>query len=89
MKRQPQQLLGMNTIHAIQAGVLMGYTGMVKFMIEQLKSELSSQIDTPHYVIATGGLSSILTPLRDVFDDIDPMITLDGLRLITQFCTAE
>ncbi len=81
----PESVLGINTIHAIQSGVLMGYTGMVKYMIEQIKSELNCQIDTTHFVIATGGLSSILTPLKDVVDDIDPILTLEGLRLISEF----
>jgi type III pantothenate kinase len=35
-------------------------------------------------VIATGGLSSILTNLEGVFDAVDRNLTLDGLRLITE-----
>jgi hypothetical protein len=35
-------------------------------------------------VIATGGLSSILTNLGGVFDAVDRNLTLDGLRLITE-----
>lgn len=78
----PNSVLGMNTDHAIQSGVLIGYTGMVKFVIQQIKSELLSKGISRHFVIATGGLSGVLMPLRDVFDDIDPTLTLDGIRLI-------
>lgn len=85
----PDSALGMDTIHAIQSGVLIGYTGMVKYMIEQIKSELNDRIDTPHYVVATGGLSRILVPLSDVFDEIDTMLTLDGLRLIADTCNGK
>ena len=76
----PDSALGKNTIHAIQAGVVMGYTGMVKHMIDQIKSEVGNDCK----VIATGGLSSILTPLQSTFTAIDQMLTLDGLKIIAQ-----
>ncbi|UZD21291.1 type III pantothenate kinase [Algoriphagus halophytocola] len=76
----PESALGKNTIQAIQAGVLYGYTGLVKGMLESIA--LETKID--YTVIATGGLASILTPLKSVFDEIDPNLTLTGLRLITQ-----
>ena len=76
----PDSVLGKNTIHAIQAGVLHGYTGLIKGMLE------ASQLETglKFTVIATGGLSSILTNLEGVFDAVDRNLTLDGLRLITE-----
>jgi type III pantothenate kinase len=74
----PQSAVGKDTVHAIQSGVLYGYTGMIKFMISKLKDELGNG----YKVIATGGLSSILTDLHNDFDHINKMLTLDGLRLI-------
>ena len=76
----PPSALGKNTIHAIQAGVLLGYTGMVQHMIKHIKDEL----DATCKVIATGGLSSILTSLEDSFDDIDKKLTLNGLAIIAE-----
>ncbi|TDQ13703.1 type III pantothenate kinase [Algoriphagus boseongensis] len=76
----PESALGKNTIQAIQSGVLYGYTGLVKGMIEAIKKE--TQLDFT--IIATGGLSSILTNLKDVFDEVDKNLTLEGLRLITE-----
>lgn len=76
----PDSALGKNTIHAIQAGVLYGYTGLVKGMIEAIQSETGLSFT----VIATGGLSSILTTLEGTFGAVDRNLTLDGLRLITQ-----
>lgn len=75
----PKSALGKNTIHAIQAGVLYGYTSLVKGMIETIKQETKLEFT----VIATGGLAEILTPLEAVFDEIDRNLTLEGLRLIT------
>ncbi|MFN3841164.1 MAG: type III pantothenate kinase [Cyclobacteriaceae bacterium] len=75
----PQSVLGKNTVHAIQAGILMGYEGLVKSMLQRIKAELH---DPEMRTIATGGLSSIITPLKDTFTEIDPNLTLNGLRLI-------
>lgn len=74
----PESLLGKNTIHAIQSGVLHGYIGLVKHLVAETKKELQTDCK----VLATGGLSSILKPLHDEFDLIDPKFTLNGLRLI-------
>ncbi len=76
----PESALGKDTIHAIQAGILYGYTGLVKGMIETIKAE--TKLDFT--IVATGGLAAILTPLKDTFDDIDRNLTLEGLRLITE-----
>lgn len=74
----PASPIGKNTTHAIQAGVLLGYVGAVPFILQQIENELGEKCK----VIATGGLSSILTPLKNYFDQIDMLLTLDGLRII-------
>lgn len=76
----PESALGKDTIHAIQAGILYGFTGLVKGMIETIKAE--TKLD--FIIVATGGLAAILTPLKDTFDEIDRNLTLEGLRLITE-----
>ncbi len=76
----PDSAIGKNTTHAIQAGVLWGYVGMVEGMLERVKKEF----DKPVKVVATGGLSSILHPLHDQFDDVNRHLTLEGLRLISE-----
>ncbi|WP_026953085.1 type III pantothenate kinase [Algoriphagus mannitolivorans] len=76
----PESALGKNTIHAIQAGVLYGYTGLVKGMIESIRQETKKEFT----IVATGGLSSILTNLKDIFDEVDKNLTLEGLRIITE-----
>ncbi len=74
----PKSLLGKNTNHAIQSGVLHGYIGLVKHLVTQTKIELQAKCK----VLATGGLSSILKPLHDEFDIVEPKLTLEGLRVI-------
>jgi type III pantothenate kinase len=74
----PESVIGQNTVHAIQAGVMWGYIGMVEKMLEKIQAEIGEKCK----VIATGGLSSKLTQLHPLFDVIDVNITLNGLKLI-------
>jgi type III pantothenate kinase len=75
----PQSAIGRNTTHAIQAGILWGYVGLVREMLTQMQAEVG-----PCRVLATGGLSSILPPLHELFDEVDVNLTLNGLRLISE-----
>jgi type III pantothenate kinase len=76
----PEFNLGTDTVSAIQAGILWGYVGMVKEMISRVKEDKKGELK----VVATGGLSSILTPLSAYFDEVNKLITLEGLRLIAE-----
>jgi len=74
----PKSAVGKNTTHAIQSGILLGYVGLVRHLLAEIRAELGE-----HYIaIATGGLSSILHSLRHDFYAIEPHLTLDGLRVI-------
>ncbi len=74
----PTSALGQNTVTAIQSGIVIGYDGLVKSVVEAIRKELKT--DCP--VIATGGLSFVITSLKGFFQMVDPMLTLDGLRII-------
>lgn len=76
----PVSAIGKDTIHSIQAGILYGYAGLVRGMLEAIKNELARDF----HVIATGGLSKILTNLEGGFDKIDKNLTLKGIKLITE-----
>lgn len=76
----PNSVIGKNTIHAIQAGILHGYVGLVRHNIQMIVNEMQE----PYSCVATGGLSSILKPLENDFDVIDPYLTLEGLRFVSE-----
>src|SRR5690606_13217421 len=73
----PTSVIGRHTVHAMQAGLVLGHLAMVEGLIARIKAELGSA-----KVIATGGLATALGAYADCFDAIDPWLTLDGLRLI-------
>ena len=76
----PSSTIGTNTNQAIQAGILVGYVGLVRHIIHEISKEAGIEFIT----IATGGLSSILKPLQEDFYSISSSLTLDGIRLITE-----
>jgi type III pantothenate kinase len=73
----PASAVGRNTIHAIQAGVLIGYKGLVEAVLAAIRAELGE----PYLAVATGGLVHAIPPLRAAFHAIEPTLTLDGIRL--------
>jgi type III pantothenate kinase len=72
----PPSVLGDNTIHAIQSGIVLGFAGLVDSMVDRAEGELSCRLN----VIATGGLSSVLQNISTKIRVIDENLTLDGLR---------
>jgi type III pantothenate kinase len=77
----PPSVLGENTVHAIQSGVIFGFSGLVDSIIDRTQHELSEQLT----VVATGGLSTVIAPLTKSVKIIEPMLTLDGLYLINKY----
>lgn len=77
----PPSVLGENTVHAIQSGVVYGFTGLVDSMIERTQDEIGETLN----VVATGGLSNEIAPLTKHIKNVEPMLTLDGLMQISNF----
>lgn len=81
----PPSALGINTITAIQSGILIGYEGLVQSVVKAIRAELKEECP----VIATGGLSQVITPLNNFFHSIEPNLTLNGLRIIGETITSD
>ena len=75
----PQTVLGRNTEEQIQAGVVAGYVGNMEYLIRQVMEEMDCE---GIKVIATGGLSRMIAQQTDRINIVDPMLTMDGLRMI-------
>src|SRR3990170_229364 len=74
----PPSVIGRNTVHAMQSGLLFGYVSMVEGMVARFRSELGSDMK----VIATGGMAEIIAKETKIVDIIAPWLTLDGLRIL-------
>ncbi|UTR12464.1 type III pantothenate kinase [Evansella sp. LMS18] len=74
----PGNIIGKNTVHAMQAGIVYGYVGQVEGIVKKMKL----QAKTEPKVIATGGLAELIANESEVIDIVDPFLTLNGLRMI-------
>ncbi|MDX1628412.1 MAG: type III pantothenate kinase [Fulvivirga sp.] len=79
--RLPPSVIGHDTTSAIQSGILWGYVGLVERMIDRINDTVGHELK----VVATGGLSEVLAPLRDKFDEVDKNLTLEGIRLVGSY----
>ena len=67
-----------NTIESMQAGVFYGFVGQVEGIVSRMRREL----DMSARVVATGGLAVVIEPATKAIDVVEPMLTLEGLRII-------
>ena len=74
----PPRVMGRNTTHALQSGVIHGYAAMVDGLVDRLVEELGF----PCRVIATGGLSSLNGMHSKRIEELDLNLTLEGLRIL-------
>jgi type III pantothenate kinase len=75
---KPPKVVGRNTLHSMQSGIVYGYVGLVDGLVERLREELAY----PCAVIATGGLARLIAPLSRTIQDVDEVLTLVGLRIL-------
>jgi type III pantothenate kinase len=75
---KPRMVVGRNTVAAMQSGIIYGYAGQVDGIVRRIMKE---QPGTPR-VIATGGLAELIAGESETIEQVDPLLTLEGLRLI-------
>ena len=71
-------MIGRNTTHNLQSGMLYGYAGMVDSMVGRIRKELGEHAQ----VVATGGLAGLIASEAQTIRRIEPFLTLEGLRYI-------
>lgn len=76
---EPRNVIGKNTVEAIQSGALYGFAGQVDGLCARFEEELGAST-----VVATGGLAGLIAPLTTCIDHHEPWLTLNGLRIIFQ-----
>lgn len=75
----PSRVIGRRTEECIRSGVLFGTAEAVDGIVRRIRAEWPSP-GTPR-VVATGGLAGIVAPLSHTIEQVEPDLTLHGLRI--------
>jgi type III pantothenate kinase len=77
--RKPPQVIGNTTVTSVQSGLYFGYVALVDGMVARMREELGPGRAA---CIATGGLAEIIAADTESIEEVNPDLTLIGLRLI-------
>jgi type III pantothenate kinase len=73
-------VIGRNTEDQMLIGVFWGYVAMMEGLIARMRA----QIGRPAKVVATGGLAILFDEHTEIFDHVDPDLTLEGLAILAE-----
>jgi type III pantothenate kinase len=76
-------VIGRTTESQMLIGIYWGYVAMIEGLTERMKRELAR----PVTVVATGGLADLFDQHTQVFDAIEPDLTIQGLSLLYAVAT--
>ena len=74
----PPSVIGKTTVTGLQSGLVYGFAGQVDGIVARIRGELGAAAPA----IATGGLADLVAPHSETIEQIDPYLTLAGLRLV-------
>ncbi len=76
--RRPDHVIGTNTVVNMQSGIYFGYLGLVDGILARIRNEVPNL----KRVVATGGLATLFAEDSEHIDEVDPELTLQGLKII-------
>ncbi len=79
--REVRSPIGKSTEQAMLVGAVHGYRGLIRELVRELKRELKAK-RLP--VVATGGYAGLIAARMPEITRVDPLLTLEGLRLVWQ-----
>ena len=77
---RPARVVGKNTVSSMQSGIVFGYAGMVDSMIQKIRQEVGEELPC----VATGGLAKLIADETKLIQEVDELLTLRGLFLISK-----
>lgn len=77
--QKPPKVIGRNTQHSMQSGIVYGYVGLVDGLVARIKTEMAFPSCA---VVATGGLARLIAPMSESIEHVDDDLTLTGLRIL-------
>lgn len=84
--REIKRLIGKSTEEAMLIGAVHGYRGLIRQLVIELKNEMSAR-RLP--IVATGGYAKLMAAKLPEITAVEPLLTLEGLRLVAERLKAE
>ena len=75
---KPPTVIGKNTVSSMQSGILYGYSALVDGLISRIEEETGENC----FVVATGGLATLVAGESRKIKEINQMLTLEGLKIV-------
>ena len=79
---KPETIICKNTVTSMQSGIIYGYIGQVEYLVSRMKKEMMQNGESETFVVATGGLATLIAGESPSVDLINRNLTLEGLRII-------
>ena len=83
---EPRSVIGKNTVEAIQSGVLYGYgaqvDGLCRRFVAEMQAGGQAGAGEEVRILATGGIAGVIVPYCEVMEQVEPWLTLHGLRMV-------
>ncbi|MCX7903693.1 MAG: type III pantothenate kinase [Caloramator sp.] len=79
---KPPTVICKNTVSSMQAGIIYGYVGLVDYIVNKMTEEMMKLGEKKPYVVATGGLAKLISSESRTIQEVNPILTLEGLRII-------
>ncbi|MGI8743410.1 MAG: type III pantothenate kinase [Bryobacteraceae bacterium] len=76
--REPDRLIGKNTVNSIQSGLYYGFAGMIDGILERIIGELGDGTTT----VGTGGQAHLIAPASRYLKEVNEDLTLQGLQIV-------
>lgn len=76
---RPERVIGTNTVTNMQSGIVYGFAGLVEYLVKKVKKEIKADKVT---TVATGGFSEVIAKEISCIDEVDKLLTLEGLRYL-------
>lgn len=84
--QKPSRVIGKTTVASMQSGIVHGFVGQVDHLVQLMKREMGLE---SVFTVATGGMARLIATESATINEVDPMLTLDGLREIYRQNTAD
>ena len=75
---RPKKVIGDSTMAAMQSGLIFGWVGLIEGILHRIEEELGEKTT----VVATGGYAGILAKETKAIDEVNPNLTLYGVKVI-------